>query len=126
MTINLTTQEIANYRSQLANFEEALIALDAIEDCEGNIEDAAIALAIQVGQQPDRLDWLPGLAKRLRVGMCESIFREELLNNQIASAVEHLLNSDLCPKVLVAPAVIYAVKKGIGEFCEPLSYQLAR
>jgi len=123
MTINLTTQEIADYRSQLANFEDALIALDTIEDCEGNIEDAAIALAIQVGQQPDRFDWLPGLAKRLRVGICESKFREDLLNNQIASTVEYLLNSDLSPRVLVTPAVIYAVQEGIGEFCEPLSYQ---
>ena len=120
--INLTTQEVADYRSQLAIYEEALMALDEIEDCEGNIEDAAIALAIQAGQQPDRLDWLDGLAKRLRVGICQPQFTKDLLNNQLASTVEYLLNSELCPRILVTPVVIYAVKQGISDFCEPLSY----
>lgn len=120
--INLTTQEVAEYRSQLAMYEEALMALDEIEDCEGNIEDAAIALAIQVGQQPDRLDWLEGLAKRLRVGICQQELRQDLLNNRLATTVEYLLYSDLCPRILVTPVVIYVVKQGISNFCEPLNY----
>ena len=46
----ITSQEIARFRSELAAYPEALKALDEIEDCEGNIEDAAISLAIQAGQ----------------------------------------------------------------------------
>jgi hypothetical protein len=64
MTI-VTSQEIAQFRSELANNPEAMKALDAIEDCEGNLEDAAIALAIRAGQQPqrDNAEWLDALAR---------------------------------------------------------------
>ncbi|MFM7572541.1 MAG: hypothetical protein ACKO4S_05305 [Snowella sp.] len=120
----LTSQEIAQYRSQLALFPDALLALDCIEDCEGNIEDAALTLAIQVGQQPDRTDWLDGLAKRCRVEICRSEFRDELLSGNIATAVECLIETKICPKVLVTPVILYALKSGIESFCEPLTFKL--
>ncbi|PZV27761.1 MAG: hypothetical protein DCF12_02810 [Snowella sp.] len=120
----LTSQEIAQYRSQLALFPDALLALDCIEDCEGNIEDAALTLAIQVGQQPDRTDWLDGLAKRCRVEICRSEFRDELLTGNIATAVECLIETKICPKVLVTPVILYALKSGIESFCEPLTFKL--
>lgn len=120
----LTSQEIAQYRSQLALFPDALLALDCIEDCEGNIEDAALTLAIQVGQQPDRTDWLDGLAKRCRVEICRSEFRDELLTGNIATAVECLIETKICPKALVTPVILYALKSGIESFCEPLTFKL--
>jgi hypothetical protein len=120
----LTSQEIAQYRSQLALFPDALLALDCIEDCEGNIEDAALTLAIQVGQQPDRTDWLDGLAKRCRVEICRSEFRNELLTGNITTAVECLIETKICPKVLVTPVILYALKSGIESFCEPLTFKL--
>ncbi|MFM7440111.1 MAG: hypothetical protein ACKO2V_16200 [Snowella sp.] len=120
----LTSQEIAQYRSQLALFPDALLALDCIEDCEGNIEGAALTLAIQVGQQPDRTDWLDGLAKRCRVEICRSEFRDELLAGNIATAVECLIETKICPKVLVTPVILYALKSGIESFCEPLTFKL--
>lgn len=39
--IILTSQEIAQFRSQLAEYSVALEALDRIENCEGDLEDAA-------------------------------------------------------------------------------------
>lgn len=120
----LTSQEIAQYRSQLSLFPDALLALDCIEDCEGNIEDAALTLAIQVGQQPDRTDWLDGLAKRCRVEVCQEDFRDELLAENIASVVGSLIEAKICPSVLVAPVVLYALKSGIESFCEPLTFKL--
>jgi hypothetical protein len=120
----LTSQEIAQYRSQLALFPDALLALDCIEDCEGNIEDAALSLAIQAGQQPDRTDWLDGLAKRCRVEICRSEFRDELLAGNITVAVECLIETKICPKVLVTPVVLYVLKSGIEDFCEPLTFKL--
>jgi hypothetical protein len=120
----LTSQEIAQYRSQLALFPDALLALDCIEDCEGNIEDAALTLAIQVGQQPDHTDWLDGLAKRCRVEICRSEFRNELLTGNITTAVECLIETKICPKVLVTPVILYALKSGIESFCEPLTFKL--
>lgn len=120
----LSSQEIAKYRSQLALFPEALVALDAIEDCEGNIEDAALSLAIHVGQQPDREDWLEGLAKRCRVDICKTDFRDQLLDGNIASVVSYLIEMKSCPDVLVTLVVLYALKSGIEAFCEPLSFKL--
>lgn len=123
--LTLTSQEIAQYRSQLSNFPEALTALDMIEDCEGEIEDAAISLAIQTGQQPDCSDWLAGLAKRCRVLLCDATMRNALAQGNIALPVEILLNSEECPAILSTPVVIYVLKTGIDDFCEPLSYQIA-
>ncbi len=122
--IVITTQEIAQYRSELANYEEALVALDAIEDCEGDLEDAAISLAIKVGQQPDRSNWLDGVAKRCRVAICQEEFREDLLQKKLAATVGYLIEKKICPGILVAPVVIYVVKQGVSEFCEPLNFKL--
>ena len=73
----LTSQEIAQFRSQLSEYPQALEALDTIEDCEGDIEDAAISLAIQVGQTPTTSEnWLDGVAKRYRVTICNQEYRE--------------------------------------------------
>ena len=122
--IVITTQEIAQYRSELANYEEALVALDAIEDCEGDLEDAAVSLAIKVGQQPDRSNWLDGVAKRCRVAICQEDFREDLLQKKLAATVGYLIEKKICPGILVAPVVIYVVKQGVREFCEPLNFKL--
>lgn len=124
MPIILTSQEIARYRSELAECPGALAALDAIEDCEGDLEDAAISLGIQVGQQPDRTDWLEGLAKRCRVPMCQAEFREDLLAGKLADAVTNLVAQKMCPAILATPIAIYVVKCGVKEFCEPLDFKL--
>ncbi|MGL5083259.1 MAG: hypothetical protein ACRC8A_17390 [Microcoleaceae cyanobacterium] len=121
----LTSQEIAQFRSQLASYPEALEALDQIEDCEGNLEDAAIAMAIHAGQTPTTSEaWLDGLAKRCRVAICDSDHREDLLQGKMTGIVEFLLEQKICPEILVTPVVIYALKTGIQEFCEPLEYKL--
>ena len=121
----ITSQEIAQFRSQLAGYPEALKALDIIEDCEGDVEDAAISMAIHVGQEPNTSDnWLSSLAKRCRVIICEKDAREELINGQLKVAVEGLIEAKLCPEILATPVAIYVVKTGVKDFCEPLDYQL--
>jgi hypothetical protein len=117
----LTSQEIARYRSQLANSQEALAALDMIEDCEGDLEDAAISLAIQVGQTPDRSDWLGGLAKRCRSVICQAECQEKLLEGQLAEGLELLIQARICPPILATPVVLYVIQQGVAQFCEPLN-----
>ncbi|MDY7022146.1 MAG: hypothetical protein SWJ54_12430 [Cyanobacteriota bacterium] len=124
--IILTSQEIAQFRSQLSEYAPALEALDTIEDCEGDIEDAAISLAIQVGQTPTTSDnWLAGVAKRYRVQICDRAYREDMLQGNISKMVGYLIEQNVCPQLLVTPVVIYATKTGISQFCEPLEYQLS-
>jgi hypothetical protein len=121
----ITSQQIAQFRSQLAEYPEALKALDAIEDCEGNIEDAAISLAIQAGQEPNISEnWLDGLAKRCRVAICKSEVKEELTNGELNAAFRDLVAAKICPDILVASVIIYVFKTGVNDFCEPLEYKL--
>lgn len=125
MTIVVNFAEIAQYRSELSQYPQVLEALDAIEDCEGDIEDAAIGLAIQAGQEPDTSErWLEGVAKRCRPLICQKQLREDLLNGKLGSAVEALTVARICPEKLVIPVIIYVVKTGVNNFCEPLDYKL--
>lgn len=121
----ITSQEIALFRSELAAYSQALKALDEIEDCEGNIEDAAISLAIQAGQEPNISEnWLDGLAKRCRVAICKSEIKEELINGRLNAAFGDLLEAKVCPDILITAVIIYVFKTGVNEFCEPLDYKL--
>lgn len=123
MTIVLTSQEIAHYRTELAADPEALEALDQIEDCEGDLEDAAISLGIQTGQQPDRTDWLSGVAKRCRVILCQDPCQTYFQQGQLADVVRTLKTAQVCPSLLVTPVVLYVLKTGVQTFCEALNYK---
>lgn len=121
----VTSQEIAQFRSELADNTQAMRALDAIEDCEGDLEDAAISLAIRVGQQPqtDNAEWLDALAKKCRAVICQKEFREDLLNGKLAPVVEYLAATPLLPGILATPVLMYVMRQGINNFCEPLDTQ---
>lgn len=119
--VSLNAVEIMSYRAELSAHPEFLTALDVIEDCEGDVEDAAIALALHVGQEPDRSgDWLDGLAKRWRVNLCAPEFRTKLEEESIAHAMESLAETTKMPPQLVVPIVLYVVKIGAENFCKPL------
>jgi hypothetical protein len=121
----ITSQEIALFRSELAAYPQALKALDEIEDCEGNIEDAAISLAIQAGQEPNISEnWLDGLAKRCRVAICKLELKADLTNGRLNAAFGDLVAAKVCPEILITPVIIYVYKTGVDDFCEPLDYQL--
>jgi hypothetical protein len=123
--IVITSQEIAKFRSELAAYPEALKALDEIEDCEGDIEDAAISLAIQAGQEPNISEnWLDGLAKRCRVAICKSELKADLTNGRLNTAFGDLVAAKVCPETLITPVIIYVYKTGVNDFCEPLDYKL--
>ncbi|MBE9114589.1 hypothetical protein IQ249_01645 [Lusitaniella coriacea LEGE 07157] len=118
----VTTAEIEQFRDRLAAYPPALKALDTIEDCEGDLEDAAISLAIRAGQEPQQnnADWLASLAKRCRAAICQDILRENLQNGAWDKAAIALANLDLIPEILATPVLIYVLKQGVEEFCEPL------
>ena len=122
--MHLTPQEISDYKDQLADKKYALDALNTIEDVEGDLEDAATSLALASGQTPDRIDWLDGLAKRCRVAICEQNLRADLEDNYIETTIDYLYQKKVCPPLLITPIVIYVVKVGINQFCEPLTYKL--
>lgn len=121
----ISSQEIEQYRTQLAAFPGAMTALTVIEDCEGDLEDAAMTLAIRIGQEPqmDNSEWLDALTRKWRAVICQKEFRVDLNQGSITSVIEFLAFSELLPATLATPVLIYAVKLGINDFCELLDAQ---
>lgn len=123
--VALNAVEIIEYRAELAGDADALRALDMIEDCEGDLEDAAIALALQVGQEPDVTEgWLEGLAKRWRTVICSETVKTALENGSIAEAIKFLQTETTMPRGLGTPVILYVVKSGAEGFCRPLDEKL--
>ncbi|MCX7596393.1 MAG: hypothetical protein N2235_22065 [Fischerella sp.] len=118
----VTAQEIARFRSQLAEDSAVMEALDLIEDCEGDLEDAAMTLAIRAGQEPERAnsEWLDALARKWRAVICEPGFREDLLNGSVKGMMEQLKTMQSFPQILATPVLMYVLKQGVSSFCEPL------
>ncbi|NER37260.1 MAG: hypothetical protein F6J93_25390 [Oscillatoria sp. SIO1A7] len=126
MRIILTSAEIARFRSLLYSYPEALEALDAIEDCEGDVEDAAIGLAIQAGQEPNTSErWLEGLTKRCRPIICRRDLKKELLQENLSPVAAALKEANICPPLLIAPVLIFVFKTGVDGFCESYEYKLS-
>lgn len=118
----VTLEELAKFQAKLNNYPDALAALQEIEECEGDLEDAAMVLAIRAGQQPDiaNADWLASLAKKCRAFICQQQFRDCLLDGTYAPVVEQMMAAKICPRLLVIPVLLYAIDQGIEEFCQPL------
>jgi hypothetical protein len=118
----VSSTEISRLRSQLLEYPDALLALETIADCEGDLEDAAMSLAIRAGQEPglDNSDWLPALAKRCRAVLCQDDLRVDLINGNWATALHLLQASKVCPNILAVPVLLYIENVGIDRFCAPL------
>lgn len=118
----VTPQEIAKFRSTFANYPQAMQSLDLIEDCEGDLEDAAMTLAIKAGQQPEiaNSEWLDSLAKKWRAIICQQELRGDLLEGSVDKLMEQMQKTPSFPSVLIAPVLIYVFKQGIPDFCKPL------
>ncbi|MDY7014516.1 MAG: hypothetical protein SVX43_13120 [Cyanobacteriota bacterium] len=118
----VTPEEIEQFREQFANYPPALKALNEIEDCEGDLADAALSLAIRVGQEPqqDSTEWLISLAKRCRAAICQDILRDNLREGSLDKAAIALANLDLIPAILAIPVLIYVLQQGLDNFCRPL------
>jgi len=89
------------------------------------LEDAAIALALKAGQEPDQSDrWLEGFAKRWRAYICQSGFRQSVRTGAIAKGVQLLAAEMAIPSGLATLVLIYIHKTGVDNFCKPLEEKL--
>lgn len=125
MSIIVTLEEIEQFRTELANYPDALAALDELADCEGDLEDAAISLAIQVGQEPDTNDrWIDGLAKRWRHVICRDNLKENLELGATVNALLLMTEHTTLPLKLATPVTIYVLKTGVASFCQALEAKI--
>jgi hypothetical protein len=115
-------QIIEELQVQFADIPDAIASLETIADCEGDLEDAAITLAIRVGQQPDinNSEWLDGLAKKCRVAICQSEFRNDMVSGNFPILFDHFVRVKVCPKLLILPVLLYVHERGVNRFCQPL------
>lgn len=121
----VTTEEIAKFRSELAENPEALEALRVIEACKGNLEDATEVLVVQAGtdifrgenDDDDDEDWLQKLAKKMRPFICTKEFENAFLNGSFAVVVTALSVSAMAPVIVVTPVVLYISHKKLNNFC---------
>ena len=66
----VTPEEIAQFRAELVDNLSAIAALDAIEECEGYLEDAVpLLLMRETGTEPDRS--IGDLLKKCRQFICQ-------------------------------------------------------
>ncbi|MCF3609108.1 hypothetical protein L2E81_21985 [Planktothrix agardhii 1033] len=122
--IIVTPDQIALYREQLADNQEALAALDVLEKCEGDLEFAAETIAIETGELQDNLgdedpnepSWLEKLVEKLRPHICTPAFKDAW--NQGLSTVMGLLIPVVGYSGLLILIIIYISKKNLDDFCK--------
>ena len=81
-----------------------------------------MTLAIKAGQEPERAnsEWLDALARKWRAVICQEEFRDNLLDGSVKEMMEHLKTIPAFPQILATPVLIYVLKVGANDFCEPL------
>ena len=116
--IALTPEEIERLKARLSDYPNALAALQEIADCDGDVEDAAISLALRSGQEPDSNEqWLASFSKRYRHIACQDQFRQAIEAEQLSPLIDHLSQNTDCPELIALPVAVYVLKLGIDAFC---------
>jgi len=125
MSIIVSPKDLELFREQLSDHPSALAALDVIEDCDGDLEDAAISLAIRSGQLPEENEgWIVGLAKRWRHILCEAQLKEGLEDGLSGELVDTIVSQTDLPMRLAVPVAIYVIKAGVEPFCQPMQEKI--
>ncbi|MCC5618405.1 hypothetical protein LC605_25635 [Nostoc sp. CHAB 5836] len=114
--ITVTPEEISQFRSQLADKPQALVALDTIEECEGYLDDAVPLLAMrETAQEEDKSlnDWL----ERCRQFVCQDEVREALESGLLAPAIEAIAIGASIPPGIATAISICVFKLSAKRFC---------
>lgn len=115
----ITPEEIARYRTELAGYPEAIAAIDIIENCDGNLEDATAVIAVELGEDIDRgIGSFNDLVNLCRPIVCQEDFKDELLPALIAGISEIAMLPTPVPPTLATPIAIFITKKGLNRFCK--------
>ncbi|NEO93298.1 MAG: hypothetical protein F6K56_24995, partial [Moorea sp. SIO3G5] len=124
-----TSEEISNLRSELANNPEALKALEVIEECDGDLADAAESLATRNGiegvEDKGEVRWFTETLRKCHGYICQPKYknlREKRVPELIPIITELLLELLGCipgvATVIATPVAIYIEKEGMEKFCQ--------
>jgi len=128
-TIHLTSEQIAKYRSELADNSDFLAALDVIEEWDGDLADAAESIATQNGIEgvEDNADlrWFIIVLQKCRGYICQPenrIVGEKIVPALVPTLSEMIAAFFLCPSgiatLLSTPIAIYIQEEGMDKFCQ--------
>jgi hypothetical protein len=128
-TIQLTSEQIAKYRVELADNSDFLAALDVIEEWDGDLADAAESIATLNGIEgvEDNADfrWFVIVLDKCRDFICQPenrIVGEKIVPALIPTLAEMIAASFLCPSgiatLLSTPVSIYIQEEGMDKFCQ--------
>ena len=110
--------EIEQFRAQLIkDYPEALAALDTVQECEGNLEDAAQVILLEAGEEEVQSERLEKLSSLCRSVICKEDMKEEL-PVLIAAITEFLAPGSGFPPGLATPIAIFVTKRGMKNFCQ--------
>ncbi|MEG4801913.1 hypothetical protein QUB63_33765 [Microcoleus sp. ARI1-B5] len=115
-TATVTQEKIDRLREQLKHDPEALAAIDTIQECGGNLEDAARLIAIAAGTEVES-DLLEKLSSRCRSVICQDDLKVEL-PAMISAIAEFLVSTSGWPSRLATPIALFASEQGIEDFCD--------
>ena len=114
--IVIVQEEVKHFRDQLADKPKALEALDAIEECEGYLNDAiSLLLMRELGEEPDR--GFSDLLEKCRKFVCQEEIREFLESGLISPVIEPLSVSVGVPIGTATALSICVFKIGAKKFC---------
>ncbi|MCA2717122.1 MULTISPECIES: hypothetical protein [Microcystis] len=112
----VTPEEIAQFRAELVDNLSAIAALDAIDECDGYLEDAVpLLLMRETGTEPDRS--IGDLLKKCRQFICQEEVREALESGMIAPAIEPISMGAGIPPGVATAIGICAFKLGMKRVC---------
>ncbi len=127
----VTFEEIAQSRSALADYPEALDALQILEDVDGNLEDAVDVTLTEAGvsitiRGRGSEEFIEQLAQKLRPVICQEEFlavfvdglSADLLGMLVPALMTELAMSGTLPAALGLYIVMYLLKRNIKRFCE--------
>jgi hypothetical protein len=114
----VTLEEISRFRTELRNYPDsnAIAALDALEQCEGYLEDAIPLLFLrETESELDRS--ISDLLARCRKFICQEEVREALESGVIAPAIEPIAIGASIPPGVATAVGILAFKLTIKKVC---------
>jgi len=128
-TIQLTSEQIAKYRVELADNSNFLAALDVIEEWDGDLADAAESIATRNGIEgvEDNADmrWFVIVLQECRGYICQPKYeklREKYLPALIPPLTDFIAGAFMCPPgiagILSAPIALYISEEGMDKFCQ--------
>lgn len=118
-----TLKEINKFRLAFVDDQEVLDAIAVIEECQGNLEDAAEVLAVEAGitsvdkagKDPEQI--LGKLIEKARKILCRKECREQFVNGSFEFLMGYLMAVGDIPKAMTIPVLMCAAQMGLEEFC---------